>query len=84
VALLASVPDPDIPHVGDLPTIAGRVPPLGERDPGCPFRDRCPKARERCRELPPLATAAGGESSVACWYPEHTDEPSTAVEEASQ
>jgi oligopeptide/dipeptide ABC transporter ATP-binding protein len=71
-ALLASVPDPDEPHVGELPTIPGRVPPLGQRGPGCPFRDRCPGARQRCQDKPPLIPLEGG-SDVACWYPEHTE-----------
>ncbi len=70
-ALLASVPDPDEPRVGELPTIPGRVPPLGMRESGCPFRDRCPKARERCAEQPELEVVDGG-SAVACWYPEDT------------
>jgi oligopeptide/dipeptide ABC transporter ATP-binding protein len=68
-ALLASVPDPDEPRTGELPTIPGRVPPLGAREPGCPFRERCPKARERCHAMPPLA-AGGGGSTVACWFPQ--------------
>jgi oligopeptide/dipeptide ABC transporter ATP-binding protein len=67
-ALLASVPDPDAPVVGELPTIAGRVPPLGERGTGCPFRERCPRADDRCAEMPPLAEIARG-GAVACWHP---------------
>jgi oligopeptide/dipeptide ABC transporter ATP-binding protein len=69
-ALLASVPDPDAPMDGELPTIPGRVPPLGERASGCPFRDRCPKAQDRCVEMPPLEPPPGYASSVACWFPE--------------
>ncbi|WP_078849524.1 ABC transporter ATP-binding protein [Streptomyces sp. NRRL F-5126] len=71
-ALLASVPDPDAPLAGELPTIPGRVPPLGERAEGCPFRDRCPKAREKCGQKPPPAVITPGGSAAACWYPEHT------------
>ena len=67
-ALLASVPDPDAPVVGELPTIAGRVPPLGERGTGCPFRDRCPRADDDCAEMPPLAAIPRG-GAVACWHP---------------
>jgi oligopeptide/dipeptide ABC transporter ATP-binding protein len=74
-ALLASVPDPDAPHAGELPTIPGRVPPLGERGTGCPFADRCPKARERCAELPPLAPVGDEGSAAACWFPEHLAVP---------
>ncbi|HJP77738.1 MAG TPA: ABC transporter ATP-binding protein [Pseudonocardiaceae bacterium] len=68
-ALLASVPDPDLPVVGELPTIPGRVPPLGERDTGCPFRARCSRHTEECLKMPAL-TEIGG-SLVACWHPEH-------------
>jgi oligopeptide/dipeptide ABC transporter ATP-binding protein len=69
-ALLASVPDPDRPATGELPTIPGRVPPLGERGDGCPFRDRCPRSTSQCATLPPLAPAAeSGGSEVACWHP---------------
>jgi len=84
VALLASVPDPDEPHVGELPTIPGRVPPLGERDAGCLFRDRCPKRQDRCTQRPPLEAVPGGESAVACWYPDHVGQPSAPVEEATR
>jgi oligopeptide/dipeptide ABC transporter ATP-binding protein len=83
-ALLASVPDPDLPTVGELPTIPGRVPPLGERGTGCPFRDRCPKATERCAEMPPLDTVTVGNADgvgaaqVACWHPENTVETAGA------
>ncbi|HEY4459002.1 MAG TPA: ABC transporter ATP-binding protein [Pseudonocardiaceae bacterium] len=69
-ALLASVPDPDLPVVGELPTIPGRVPPLGERGTGCPFRERCPRQTEECATMPELAETGG--SLVACWHPENT------------
>jgi oligopeptide/dipeptide ABC transporter ATP-binding protein len=69
-ALLACVPDPDHPRVGELPTIPGRVPPLGKRAEGCPFRDRCPKQTDRCASMPPLAPAGPGGTQVACWHPQ--------------
>lgn len=71
--LLASVPDPDVPAEGDLPTISGRVPPLGERGTGCPFADRCTRRSEQCAVMPPLAPVPGGNQSslVACWHPEN-------------
>jgi oligopeptide/dipeptide ABC transporter ATP-binding protein len=65
-ALLASVPDPDRPTAGELPTIPGRVPPLGQRGTGCPFQDRCPRRTDRCTEMPPLT---GDDALVACWHP---------------
>jgi oligopeptide/dipeptide ABC transporter ATP-binding protein len=69
-ALLASVPDPDLPTVGELPTIPGRVPPLGQRGTGCPFQDRCPRRTEKCVEMPPLAKTDHDDMLVACWHPE--------------
>jgi len=71
----------DRPATGELPTIPGRVPPLGERGTGCPFRDRCPRSTEQCAQLPPLAPITEGGSEVACWHPEQagamTDEVKT-------
>jgi oligopeptide/dipeptide ABC transporter ATP-binding protein len=69
-ALLASVPDPDLPTVGELPTIPGRVPPLGQRGTGCPFQDRCHRRTDRCVEMPPLARTDHDDMLVACWHPE--------------
>jgi oligopeptide/dipeptide ABC transporter ATP-binding protein len=78
-ALLASVPDPDRPAIGELPTIPGRVPPLGERGTGCPFRDRCPRSTDRCAQMPPLESITEGGSEVACWHPEHAGAMSDEV-----
>ena len=80
VALLASVPDPDSPRVGELPTIPGRVPPIGERDNGCPFRDRCPKRTQVCETMPPLAAAGNQGTLVACWHPESETVPVPQIE----
>ena len=79
-ALLASVPDPDRPVTGELPTIPGRVPPLGERGTGCPFRARCPRSTSQCAQVPPLAPVYAGGGEVACWHPEHADAMSDEVE----
>jgi peptide/nickel transport system ATP-binding protein len=54
-----------------LPTIPGSVPPLNARPSGCAFRDRCPRALERCsKEMPPLAMIGAGHET-ACWRPSH-------------
>lgn len=77
-ALLASVPDPDEPIDGDLPTIPGRVPPLGERGTGCPFAERCSRRTDQCAQLPPLNPLMNTSSDevdpsrVACWHPLNT------------
>jgi oligopeptide/dipeptide ABC transporter ATP-binding protein len=66
-ALLRSVPDPDRPAIGDLPTIPGQVPSVGEHIEGCPFQPRCASATDECATAPALVTT--GESAVACWNP---------------
>ncbi|MFI5610856.1 ABC transporter ATP-binding protein [Amycolatopsis sp. NPDC051903] len=62
-ALLRSVPDPDRPVDGELPTIPGQVPAVGAIIEGCPFRPRCERADDTCATAPPL------EDDVACWHP---------------
>jgi peptide/nickel transport system ATP-binding protein len=57
--------DEDLPD-HRLKAIAGNVPALGEFPAGCPFRNRCPRADELCREMPALE---GGQHRVACWHP---------------
>ena len=63
-ALLDAIPplDDDVPD-RKLRAIAGSVPGLGQFPPGCPFRNRCPRADATCEVMPPL------ESGVACWHP---------------
>jgi oligopeptide/dipeptide ABC transporter ATP-binding protein len=64
--LLSAVPRLDFRHPpGEaLATVQGQVPtqPL----PGCLFRDRCPEARDRCREEPPWLEVRPGHW-VRCW-----------------
>jgi oligopeptide/dipeptide ABC transporter ATP-binding protein len=49
-----------------LPYIAGRVPQLYQEPKGCAFFNRCPQAREMCREIhPPTVEVAPGHR-VAC------------------
>jgi peptide/nickel transport system ATP-binding protein len=66
--LLASVPKLDFHHpLGQiLPAIPGQVPGALEIPRGCPFRDRCPKAHERCEASPPWLKV-GPEHKVRCW-----------------
>ncbi len=55
-ALLRSLPpapDSTAPRDRRLPVIEGRVPDLTSRPPGCRFQDRCPRARDVCREAEP-------------------------------
>ncbi|KAA2212893.1 ABC transporter ATP-binding protein [Teichococcus oryzae] len=62
-----------MPHLGSgehrsrLNEIAGVVPALNARPPGCSFAPRCGLATDRCRqEMPPL-TGLGGTHMAACW-----------------
>jgi peptide/nickel transport system ATP-binding protein len=65
----AATTDPThLDHDGRLPAIPGQVPPAGRFPAGCVFRTRCPRAQERCAELPPLEPTGPGRR-VACWFP---------------
>jgi peptide/nickel transport system ATP-binding protein len=70
-ALLDAIPPIDRELPGrKLPAIPGSVPGLGQFPPGCPFRNRCPRADARCAEMPPLEATPTAEShAVACWHP---------------
>ena len=66
-ALLDAIPAVDAEPVSrKLPAIPGSVPGLGQFPPGCPFRNRCPRADAQCARMPPLA---GPDHRVACWHP---------------
>jgi peptide/nickel transport system ATP-binding protein len=66
--LLASVPKLDFHHpLGQiLPAIPGQVPGAQDIPSGCLFRDRCPKAHDRCEAPPPWLTM-GLEHRARCW-----------------
>ncbi len=68
-ALLDAIPplDDDVPS-RKLRAIPGSVPGLGEFPPGCPFRNRCPRADDVCAEMPELLDDAHGHGA-ACWHP---------------
>ncbi|MDQ0013960.1 peptide/nickel transport system ATP-binding protein [Variovorax boronicumulans] len=57
----------------DLAEIAGVVPSIWELGTGCAFRERCPRAMDRCAaEVPPMfavtgEAAAGTPHGAACW-----------------
>jgi peptide/nickel transport system ATP-binding protein len=73
-ALLDAIPplDEDLP-TRKLKAIAGSVPGLGEFPPGCPFRNRCPRADDICATMPPLEAVRQAEAErghcAACWHP---------------
>jgi peptide/nickel transport system ATP-binding protein len=49
-----------------LPTIAGRVPPLADLPPGCPFADRCERVGDDCRAAMPPSVDVGAGHTARC------------------
>ncbi len=47
--------------------IPGAPPDPVDLPEGCRFRERCPKAFERCTEMPPLLQGKGAGHEVRCW-----------------
>ena len=67
-ALLASLPR--LEHrARRLTAIPGRVPDLLALPSGCRFRDRCPRADERCAADDPRLHALAPQRAVACHFP---------------
>lgn len=67
-ALLDAVPRSDRPVHAALPAVAGRPPSLTRPLKHCPFAERCPAVRDRCRqELPSLESVS--DHRWACFYP---------------
>jgi oligopeptide/dipeptide ABC transporter ATP-binding protein len=65
IGLLESVPSAGLKGQR-LKAISGSVPTPGQMPPGCPFATRCPKAFDKCAQLPPLYRLDDGRQ-VACW-----------------
>ena len=53
-----------------LDPIPGSLPPLGADIAGCVFADRCPLARDACREAQPPLASVGGDHLAACLFPD--------------
>ncbi len=58
--LLASIPRPDDPRDRPLRAIPGTVPDPRRPPAGCRFRERCPRAFDRCVEPPPAIETGPG------------------------
>jgi len=67
-ALLSAVPEPDPDTRGRKTVLKGDVPSPIERPTGCPFRTRCPLARQHCADEEPKLREIGAEHHVACHY----------------
>ena len=73
-ALLSAVPDIDDGTVtDDSPreriVLTGEVPNPVDKPTGCPFRTRCPYARERCAVERPRLTVTASGRHTACHFP---------------
>jgi oligopeptide/dipeptide ABC transporter ATP-binding protein len=73
VALLSAVPvpDPAIEQRRNRIVLKGEVPALGQVEPGCRFRHRCPVGHDRqiCRDEPPPLQERAPDHWVACHFP---------------
>jgi len=68
-ALLSANPEPDPDARLDRLEIAGEVPSLLQRPPGCEFHPRCPFRIDRCGSDPPDFSRTEGGSRFACHNP---------------
>ncbi|WP_439106709.1 ABC transporter ATP-binding protein [Congregibacter sp.] len=65
--LLRSIPTLETTPKSTLNVIEGMVPGLRDLPPGCRFENRCPKASDRCREMPPTEERVEGMHRVSCY-----------------
>jgi len=71
-ALLAAVPTIERPR--HIPGVLSGEPPSTLRPPsGCPFRTRCPRARDICAAQEPALELTGSTHAVACFFPGDSD-----------
>jgi peptide/nickel transport system ATP-binding protein len=74
------VPNPAVQRSRTKIPIAGELPSPLHPPSGCPFRTRCPRARELCAEVEPPLSPFGGQHYAACHFPlQEPVEPSAAV-----
>ena len=65
---LPGLPADDERTVPRLHEIAGTVPHILGREPGCNFANRCPRAQERCRHEVPQLRELEDRHFVACFF----------------
>ena len=68
--LLDSVPSNNVRGVR-LKQIPGMTPSLLDLPPGCPFRERCARAKPDCAKSPPLLPQDPAAHAVRCFHPLH-------------
>ncbi|GIP47971.1 Oligopeptide transport ATP-binding protein OppD [compost metagenome] len=73
VGLLQSIPGFEGERGGELYTIQGTIPPIGQLPSGCRFHPRCPHATEVCRQKEPPEFMIGADHRASCWL--YEDKP---------
>lgn len=73
VGLLQSIPGFEGERGGELYTIQGTIPPLGQLPGGCRFHPRCPHATDICRQKEPHEFQVGEDHRASCWL--YEDKP---------
>lgn len=71
--LLQSIPGFEGERGGELYTIQGTIPPIGQLPSGCRFHPRCPHAKEVCRQKEPPEFMIGADHRASCWL--YEDKP---------
>lgn len=67
IGLLQSIPGFEGVRGGELYTIRGTIPPIGQLPSGCRFHPRCPHAMEVCRVQEPPNFMVSDDHRTACW-----------------
>lgn len=67
VGLLQSIPGFEGERGGELHTIRGSIPPIGQLPTGCRFNPRCPHAMDICRSQEPPSFMVSDDHPAACW-----------------
>ncbi|SET68411.1 ABC transporter ATP-binding protein [Paenibacillus sp. NFR01] len=67
VGLLQSIPGFEGERGGELHTIRGSIPPIGQLPTGCRFNPRCPHAMDICRSQEPPSFMVADDHPAACW-----------------
>jgi oligopeptide/dipeptide ABC transporter ATP-binding protein len=76
-ALIAAVPTIERPR--QPPGVLNGEAPSPLRPPsGCPFRTRCPRARDICAEREPSLEPTGPTHAVACFFPDVSQQEMTS------
>ncbi|MBW4082041.1 ABC transporter ATP-binding protein [Paenibacillus sp. S150] len=67
IGLLQSIPGFEGKRGGELYTIKGTIPPIGQLPSGCRFHPRCPHAMEVCSAKEPPDFMITEDHRAACW-----------------